>query len=848
MSKRFKTFAKLDKKSDENLSDYYKVFIAMCKRQAGEILLDEEKGLEGLIDDIGEDHAKLILDRLELLSKLREIVKHPKFDERLKLCENNLDTPDWWESGKHDRELVRAVLKYGLYRSDHYILNDGEFPFSESERHYVRSLEVLKSFKFDDPTDLYKLAMGEIPSVSEEQSIETAITKLETVTGNKSDELMKEIPEENTKKDCVKSEEIQTPEVIVVKKSSEKDAPSQSALESDTEAVHYDTIKNDGNEFEENMGIAKIAETPSSEEENARPTEMNIAVTSVEGIENEEFVGKSSVHEENIVSMETLNKVEVVFKKDDTREEKYQTETETHEKCDYKINKDYPETELKSPEEKVEAPLKQNKLLQIKQEQCTDLHDGEPKIIETVVIEDEDTLPAKKIDTAGPSNQAEELRARFPDLEVFQPLMKLKQLDEMMLKGDVKDNLKSLSRVFDTSMVVKWFRDFALEKRISHIIYCVERGVWPVGKSYSAYSGCLGIDLDLPLNETVKRINSNDDKRSSSSTPDIITITTDHQTIKSSLSALQSQLHQSMSTMTSKSKKGQKRHIAIDVETERAKLHALLNNTTPPGQKSAWNEDDHEAGRRSTGSGLQPPPAHQPTTRSSMSQYKPTVTIPGTSSTLTPIDLSSSLPKMRIADILRKPTADMSEVQDFSMGKSRSSMGMSQISSSASGKGKLNDMLTKLMKKNNVPMDEAQPLSKEKKRRKLDEIVLGLSAAKQPEQKSIFGDPGLSLSSSKKPQITPSVSVTPANVQSQSHSHSNQNQKPFTITVTSVPGKSKYLQHFKFHLKTNLFFHRLYKRTITICIRFFWHGGFAKHEQFKFERKYECYDFASGAS
>lgn len=142
---------------------------------------------------------------------------------------------------------------------------------------------------------------------------------------------------------------------------------------------------------------------------------------------------------------------------------------------------------------------------------------------------------------------------------------------------------------------------------------------------------------------------------------------------------------------------------------------------------------------------------------------------------------------MRIADILRKPASDINEVQDFSMGKSKStSLGLSQA---AAGKGKLNDMLTKLMKKNNVPMDEPQPpLSKEKKRRKLDEIVLGLSAAKQPEQKSIFGDPGLSMSA-KKPQIQPSVSVTPANIQTQSHS--SHNQKPFTITVTSVPGKSK---------------------------------------------------------
>jgi len=72
-------------------------------------------------------------------------------------------------------------------------------------------------------------------------------------------------------------------------------------------------------------------------------------------------------------------------------------------------------------------------------------------------------------------------------------------------------------------------------------------------------------------------------------------------------------------------------------------------------------------------------------------------------------------------------------------------------------------------------------IGKEKKRKKLDEIVLGLSAAK--EQKT-FPDP--SLPSSKKPQIPPSVSVTPANLQSSASQQSNQ--KPFTITVTTVPG------------------------------------------------------------
>lgn len=134
------------------------------------------------------------------------------------------------------------------------------------------------------------------------------------------------------------------------------------------------------------------------------------------------------------------------------------------------------------------------------------------------------------------------------------------------------------------------------------------------------------------------------------------------------------------------------------------------------------------------------------------------------------------------------------------------------------GKGKLDDMLTKLMKKNNcvsftvsfrflssIPLhgthcntrlffpkqpveDTSNSGGKEKRRRKLDEIVMGLSAAK--EQKT-FSDP-LLPSSSKKQQIPPSVSVTPANQQpSGSGSQQQSNQKPFTITVTSVPGRKK---------------------------------------------------------
>lgn len=52
-----------------------------------------------------------------------------------------------------------------------------------------------------------------------------------------------------------------------------------------------------------------------------------------------------------------------------------------------------------------------------------------------------------------------------------------------------------------------------------------------------------------------------------------------------------------------------------------------------------------------------------------------------------------------MADMMKNPI-DLSEVQDFSMAKKSSSLNTS-ASSFAHGKGKLDDMLTKLMKKNN---------------------------------------------------------------------------------------------------------------------------------------------------
>uniref|UniRef100_A0A336LW14 CSON006412 protein n=1 Tax=Culicoides sonorensis TaxID=179676 RepID=A0A336LW14_CULSO len=849
---RFKAFAKLDKKSDETLSDYYKVFIAMCKRQAGVKLQDEERNLEGYIDEISEDHAKLVLDRLDLLSKLREISRHSKLDERIKLCENNLDTPDWWVPGKHDRELIRAVLKHGLYRSDQFILNDTEFSFFEAEKRYLKELEahiqnMIKAEQVEKEAELKKEMHEEAERVKkhdeEEKQKQSALEEKEAEEVTKENKSIEDTPTVEAA-DTKKIEEEK--EIEETSAQSPKETITEQKIELESEVEANKKQETEEMQIDENETLTKektSEETTDSEQKidqkESEPMETDDLNEKLTSEEKEKEPVKEADSEKEILEENKTSEVktdEKTVELDQENKEKIEKDQEEPEK-EAKITTD---TDTKSEE----TLLKETK----DDEKPEILEDDEKSSVEekVAVVKEEAkesevtiSIPVKeeklKTEEIAIVKQSTELKQRYPDLEVFQPLLKLKQLDSRL--GDSKTSLKSFTNLLDTTMVVKWFRDFALEKRIGHIVYCIDNNEWPVGKSYSAYTGCLGIDLDAPLYETIKRIIPHDDnRRSAASTPDIITITTDKNitqqlteaaALRSSALSTQA-LNQSMAAVAAANStgsgrgKGKKRHIAIDVETERAKLHALLNSTAGPGQssdfktpkrnmtkqqqsqaellglsqKALWEQAEQELNAmdmrntRSTrnsqqSSGSQPPPAHQhQSARSNVQSYTKSTVIPGTSSTLTPIDLSSSLPKMNIADMLKNPL-DLSEAQDFSKPKNLSA----NYSSGSQGKSKLNDMLSKLMKKNNVPVEEP-PVTVEKKRRKLDEIVLGLATSKN-EQKSIFDAPSISnLTSGKKTQITPSVSVTPASAPtSQSQSSQNQ-QKPFTITVTSVPGNS----------------------------------------------------------
>lgn len=57
--------------------------------------------------------------------------------ERLKLCQPSPDLPEWWECGRHDRDLLIGASKHGVSRTDYHILNDSTLAFLEAHQRFT---------------------------------------------------------------------------------------------------------------------------------------------------------------------------------------------------------------------------------------------------------------------------------------------------------------------------------------------------------------------------------------------------------------------------------------------------------------------------------------------------------------------------------------------------------------------------------------------------------------------------------------------------------------------------------------------------------------------------------------
>ncbi|KAJ8260376.1 hypothetical protein GJAV_G00181410 [Gymnothorax javanicus] len=138
---QFRSFARLERKTDESLERYFRSFVSMCRTACRLPPRKDEGPLDHtlFVEPITEERAARTLYRIELLRKVREQVRrHPLLASRLQLCRPSLYLPVWWECGKHDRDLLIGAARHGLSRTDYYILNDPQLSFLEAHRNYVQ--------------------------------------------------------------------------------------------------------------------------------------------------------------------------------------------------------------------------------------------------------------------------------------------------------------------------------------------------------------------------------------------------------------------------------------------------------------------------------------------------------------------------------------------------------------------------------------------------------------------------------------------------------------------------------------------------------------------------------------
>ncbi|XP_069797186.1 chromodomain-helicase-DNA-binding protein 8 isoform X2 [Narcine bancroftii] len=129
---RFRAIARLHRKSDRTLTRYLQTFMAMCRRVCGLPLEEGEEYPDSslLVRQVTEERASRTLYRIELLRKVREqVLPHPQLQEHLRLCPPSPELPGWWESGRHDLELLQGAAWHGINRTDAHLLSDPRLSF-----------------------------------------------------------------------------------------------------------------------------------------------------------------------------------------------------------------------------------------------------------------------------------------------------------------------------------------------------------------------------------------------------------------------------------------------------------------------------------------------------------------------------------------------------------------------------------------------------------------------------------------------------------------------------------------------------------------------------------------------
>ncbi|ESO96318.1 hypothetical protein LOTGIDRAFT_144072, partial [Lottia gigantea] len=130
---KFRSLAKLDKKFDDTLTEYFQGFYFMCQKVCGKLGKEIKAPPNTMyVEPITEERAARCLARIDIINKIREeMLYHPKLDEHIQLCQPSFDMPRWWICGKHDKELLIGAARHGVARTDYHILRDPTLSFHE---------------------------------------------------------------------------------------------------------------------------------------------------------------------------------------------------------------------------------------------------------------------------------------------------------------------------------------------------------------------------------------------------------------------------------------------------------------------------------------------------------------------------------------------------------------------------------------------------------------------------------------------------------------------------------------------------------------------------------------------
>uniref|UniRef100_A0A8C2Z609 Chromodomain helicase DNA binding protein 8 n=1 Tax=Cyclopterus lumpus TaxID=8103 RepID=A0A8C2Z609_CYCLU len=171
---RFRTFARLDKKTDESLSRYFRSFVAMCRRVCH---LRPGRDLSQTVAAITEERASRTLYRISLLRRLRErALPHPSLEERLSLAPTSSELPGWWNIPEHDRQLMLGAALHGVSRTELSIYSDPQFTFCHAREEFIQNQQAPQPPPEAPPIMLLiqPKTEEEVPGVKEELAMEDA--------------------------------------------------------------------------------------------------------------------------------------------------------------------------------------------------------------------------------------------------------------------------------------------------------------------------------------------------------------------------------------------------------------------------------------------------------------------------------------------------------------------------------------------------------------------------------------------------------------------------------------------------------------------------------------------------